>query len=623
VTTIYCDRLTLRVAVTVALRRLMRRSEAGTRVAVLDGPPGRLSQRFLALLSCSVEEPAFFAGSLATRTGESVAALARKEAFRVADHAASVLVERSPSLGAMNRRWQRETVRLHLAKSLWLHAERILLRVLAVAALRHGGQAPPILYVRWPAALPHESRRWVPSGVDVRPAGTERPRWKSGRLSSSLWALRQWVRRRRSGPAAGADGRPALLVPQEDDLSLDRSFRAQPHWLGDEAPSFRTIVVKVGRIFEDHLPADGRRAEIDVVDLSQLAAARAESPVLDQLGRDFRRSCRLGLTATRAADALAANTVARLMTTARELGRFCLAQDVRAFLTCENYLLHADAMQVVAGPLGIRTLSYQYANMPNASLPMLATADRMVTFSPLFHSRYTWTGYPPPVFVDAGYVYDSSFGLVEERARARRARLEAAGARFVIGFFDESVQRDKYGWLNVDEYAAEVRALLRLVREDASVGVIFKTQFHQNLQGAAPELAAAMEAAVATGRVEIPARGRHRNVVLPVEVARSSDITLGHAFGGTASLEAALAGCRSVLINACGLVTAVDDLYARADIARSSMADAVAAIGRYRAGDPAAAALGDWTPILASFDPYRDGQSAARMRAILEEAVRH
>ncbi len=44
-----------------------------------------------------------------------------------------------------------------------------------------------------------------------------------------------------------------------------------------------------------------------------------------------------------------------------------------------------------------------------------------------------------------GYPFDGSFALVHERARARRTRMREAGAEFVVCYFDESVQDDKYG----------------------------------------------------------------------------------------------------------------------------------------------------------------------------------
>jgi hypothetical protein len=181
------------------------------------------------------------------------------------------------------------------------------------------------------------------------------------------------------------------------------------------------------------------------------------------------------------------------------------------------------------------------------------------------------------------------------------------------------VQRDKYGLVNADDYATELMVLFDLVHRDESVGLVLKTQFHQNLRAASPRLAGPLERVLSTGRVELPSNGRHRNSVLPAEVAKSSDITLGHAFGGTASLESALAGCRSVLINSCGLQTKADPLYARVDIIATSVAEACRATGEYRRGERPA--FGDWSPILREFDPYQDGQSARRFRSVLEEAL--
>jgi hypothetical protein len=120
--------------------------------------------------------------------------------------------------------------------------------------------------------------------------------------------------------------------------------------------------------------------------------------------------------------------------------------------------------------------------------------------------------------------------------------------------------------------------------------------------------------------VEI-SHGSHRNTVFPAEAALAADIAIGHVFGATASLEAARAGRRSLMLNEHGFKGVHDHVYERAEIVFSSLGDALEAVRRYRAGDPAHAELGDWTPILDYFDPFRDGDSGRRMRSLLNELV--
>jgi hypothetical protein len=278
-------------------------------------------------------------------------------------------------------------------------------------------------------------------------------------------------------------------------------------------------------------------------------------------------------------------------------------------------------MQLVAAPLGVKTLSYQYSNIPYQTLGLATTADAMVTFAPLYHRRWTWPGVPSPTPVDAGYLYDASFALVRSRAGERRARLRAAGATFVIGVFDESVQEDRYGLVSLDEYESQVETLADRLASDASLGLVLKTQFRRHLDAPSDRLRRALDRLKATGRAELPAHGHHRNTVFPAEVALSSDITIGFAIGGTASLESALAGGRSLIVNSYGLVTENDALYARADILYPTLPAALDAIDVFRLGGPERARLGDWRDILPEFDPFRDGDAAGRLRALVTQAV--
>ena len=59
----------------------------------------------------------------------------------------------------------------------------------------------------------------------------------------------------------------------------------------------------------------------------------------------------------------------------------------------------------------------------------------------------------------------------------------------------------------------------------------------------------------------------------------------------------------------------------KADILYNNMDSVLSAISGYREGRHEYLNLGDWEPIIHLFDPYRDGQSANRMQALLEKKI--
>ena len=90
------------------------------------------------------------------------------------------------------------------------------------------------------------------------------------------------------------------------------------------------------------------------------------------------------------------------------------------------------------------------------------------------------------------------------------------------------------------------------VLENKEFAAIIKTQFAFNSPSIIYKNNQIINNAVNTGRfIELSntCNNSARNNIYPMEIGLTSDICVGGAVGGTASLEAALSGTRSVLIN--------------------------------------------------------------------------
>ena len=592
-----------------------------------------------------MEEANFFAGRLLTPEGSIAQVAAARASGDLSFPAAERIVCRLPILRRLNESWGRNTILLHLARNVsfsatnWNTFYQYILRIQVARALAHAQGGTPHMSLRCPASFePDVLREAVP---DLRLSFYGRTRalvigkYLMGRRLLKYFLVGPmlswwWRRRAESLPPSVRDGKPTvpgLLIIQEADLALDRSYRTQPHWLFSEAgrPRFHTYVFPNSP--PQRAPHDSAAlatAAVTPLDTRAVAALSCEAghQALDRrLRRDAIRAALAALISRSAADTVALASVAGLLAQARSLAAVCRRLNIRAFMTSENYLLPAEAMQLIAAPLDVHTLSYQYSNLAHGGPVMMTTADSMLSFSPMYHRHWVRDGIRPGRFVDVGYAYDCSFPLVGERARTCRRRLTEAGARFVLCYFDETVEHHKYGLIDAEAQRGDILALLTLLRDDPSVAVVVKTQYLRNSPSRVAGLAADIAAATRTGRYLELLHGVHRNTVLPAEAALVADITIGHAVGGTASLEAALAGVRSIMLNPYGKLDGNSPLYAQADIVYPSMGAALEAIREYRAGVPSRRGLGDWSPILRHFDPYRDGRAGYRIREILEQAV--
>ncbi|MBI4283288.1 MAG: hypothetical protein HY663_02320 [Chloroflexi bacterium] len=649
---VFCDQLTFLSCARAVMLFFRHRGDGVTwKIRVLDPlPTGRQSiilRALLKLLGVGVEEVEFFAGHLRTPDGKIAQVVAAQMAMELSFQAAESLLQRSRPLARLNNEWGRNTILLHLAKAIALSLTdrntiyQYMLRLEVASALAHSERAEAYLILRQPIAFePGFLRKAVPNVVPCFYAGAsaliER---KVVLVKSCLRAFhtslaKNW--RRSQGTLISGEGgnalcpeekEPGLLLLQEDQLGLDRSYRTQPHWLFpvEARPPFKTYLLPTKSSLYPSYPRDAL-AEQGITLLEERVVAAlslppSDRPIYRQLGRAARKCMLSALVSQSAEETVALSTVRRLLVQARALAALCERLNVRAFMTAENYFVQADAIQLIAQALDIHTISYQYSNIRSAGPLLMTTADTMLTFSSLYHDRWTRDGIRPASFIDIGYAFDSSFALIQKRAQAHRQRLEQAGARFIICHFDETVQNEKYGLISVRDHQAEILALVRLLLDDASLGLVVKTQYVRNSPRTLPDMEGPLASAKGTGRYVELVHGAHRNIILPAEAALTADIAIGHAVGATAPLEAALAGARCIILNPYKTSGGDDDLYAQADIMYSTITEAHDAIRQYRAGAPDRRNLGDWSPILHHFDPYRDGRAGHRMREILEKIV--
>ena len=82
------------------------------------------------------------------------------------------------------------------------------------------------------------------------------------------------------------------------------------------------------------------------------------------------------------------------------LSAFCIDQNVKAFMTCENYFLDADAMNLIGLKWAYRLFLINI-HMSEIGPIMMSAADILFfTFSELFHKRFSNNSIKPNSFYD-------------------------------------------------------------------------------------------------------------------------------------------------------------------------------------------------------------------------------
>ena len=296
-----------------------------------------------------------------------------------------------------------------------------------------------------------------------------------------------------------------------------------------------------------------------------------------------------------------------------QMAKLLIYLNVMAFINREPQFLYADAIQLVSQFLNVKTFSYQYSNLSSPSPLMMSTADTFFGFSDLYLPIFSSNGIAPSRFLSNGYIYDSVFKDLKIYSQGLRDRLFQHGAKFVLTYFDESVDDSNYGMIKKEQLLEDLTPLFEMVLSDNSFGLITKSQYIRNSpKNLFPNNRLVMEV-LKTGRYIDLIEGVHRNELYPAEAAMASDFCINHKFGGTAALESALCGSRVLILNRYKIYGVQDEIYDGKNIVFDNIEDLLRSIKEYRLGNPKLNKLGCWEEILFNFDPFRDGGASKRM----------
>jgi hypothetical protein len=607
-------------------------------ITVLDPIPSsrRPLRWLLAIRGVEVLQANFFAGDLKSRSGECVVHTAWGLASAIALRASAQIVDSNPVLRELNHKFKRSTIQLVVAKKLQTHIVYWTVRAHVVGVL--SSNQPAELWLRKPdlfeqgliaEAIPEINLKFysTPSFGTLKLLLA----WAKDTALREIRPLLQRSMYRGQRDLPSVTGAPSVLMFQENtNIRADRRLRAQPHhWVNPiESQRKYPIFLIETRSFglavtnEDKLRLKNGGIDILPQFVVQLALLKAShNDVISKLAIERRHLLRAMCFASNYSARFFMLQAALLLKEAQRMAALVLYLNAKVFLNREPQFAYSDALQLVADELGIMTISYQYSNLGVISPLMMTTADRVLIFADMYKMVLQDSKIRPGEFLTTGYLYDGIFGFLKDAASKHRATLNSAGATFMVCYFDETATPDRYGLVSTAHHLSELHALAQLTLADPTIGVILKSQYMRNSPSQLYPDDHLIKSARATGRYLELMEGVHRNEIYPAEAALAADLVLSHKFGATAGLEAALAGVRTVLINAYGTRTHWDDIYAKVDIEYESIDEIIAAIKGYRSGIAANQRLGDWSPILGNFDPWQDGKAAERMRDVIEQAV--
>lgn len=607
------------------------------KVIILEAITSR-KQKFLYQVvkakNIDISEAVFFSGNFKNCEGESLPFFARRTAAYMAFKAAGQVVETNTTLALLNSEYGRDTIKLFIAKKLHLEIESWVHRILISKVLAK--TQPAEIWLQQPSLFDHAllTENFPCTSIHFYKSNS------LGNIRLGVTWLMFAVRSVRSAFGIGKHytghdlpkptSMPSVLMFQENtNIRFDRRLRAQPHhWLrGDSATrKFDTYLIET-RSFKIGLTDDNKskveQEGLIFVSMSALRHALQKNKNAKELSK-IRTERKATLRAFFSEDNYTRKyfllQVFFLQKQAEKIGALALWLNVKVFLNREPQNVFADGIQLLARSLNITTVTYQYSNMGSISPLMMTTADKMLVFSEGYKKIYEYNGIGPNEFLIGGYLYDGIAKVVMQKAMEHRTQLNAAGAKFIICYFDETVETSRWGLVSKKDHLDELHELAKLILSDAQTGLVLKSQYMRNSPSQLYPDDTLIQNAKATGRYLELMEGVHRNEIYPTEAALVSDLCISHKFGATAGLEAAVAGVRTVLLDTYGCTTIHDETYGKADIIYQTMDSLMEAIAVFRAGT-GHYDLGDWSGVLPYFDPYCDGDAPGRLYDTINESV--
>jgi len=281
----------------------------------------------------------------------------------------------------------------------------------------------------------------------------------------------------------------------------------------------------------------------------------------------------------------------------------------------EQHCAITDALRDCGGAMAV----YPRAYTPHPSPLTTAAVDICFSYSMLHADVERRSQSKIPYHVATGFIGDHRFSLLQPEADCVRGMLRRNGASRILALFDENSTNDSR-WHTGNEFMrVNYLFLLEKVLEKPWLGLVIKPKVPGDLRHRLGDVARILDDAISTGRCHVYEDGDYTASYPPAVAALAADVAVhAHLCAGTAGVEAALTGVPTLLVDREGWPAS--PLY-KLGVGRVVFNDwdtVWKACCEHWSSPDGISGFGDWTSVLDSIDPFRDGRAAERMGTYIE-----
>tara|TARA_B100000989_G_C19533146_1_gene471624 strand:+ start:25918 stop:27813 length:1896 start_codon:yes stop_codon:yes gene_type:complete len=409
-----------------------------------------------------------------------------------------------------------------------------------------------------------------------------------------------------------------IMSPLESNVEQTKIFKNQFFWMNDKAISFKNLLFSETLKDFNIQKKNNLYFFVNLRDSLFFYTETRKKPLIKKIRKEKRRLFFSFFSTKTNLSNFILFEIYKVFDTAQFISSVVIFFKIKSFLFYRSDFPSTDAAQLFAKELKLTTNCFQYSNMNSQVPTMLSTADNFLLFSEYYEKFFKTDLIKPKNFIMNGYPYNYSSEAYKNEIERIRTLMRLRGVEYSITYFNESEQVGKWGHTNEKFNIKILEFFSKLLIDNKKLGLLLKPQKtgHSFTKYIDSDL---IKKAYMTGRLlELNEESKSQNTyglntVYPSMAALASDLTIGHVFGGTASLEAALTGTKSVLLNLNNEDDEIKDILKKENIIFNSLNELEKEIMKNDKND-----LGDWKNIIEKFDKFKDSNGAERINNILK-----
>ena len=577
--------------------------------------------KILNFLGFRFKELNFVAGHLNYKN-ENVFLKAREIAGKLSIDCSSDIISSSETILNLNIEFNEGTIELFISRYLQLYVEKWIMNILVIQSINRLSNSESEIFLRKPYIFNEKliSNYFPDLNITFYSNNFSRNLkiyllFISSKFSDIKFIFHAFKKKSKS---TNNTEQKSVLCLQNDTISLDRKKRSQPHWVdSNNIANYNTYILSFGYksspniLDEKKLNQKNCYVVFPSVFLKSYKANK-NNKVLKLIFATIKKTNLKFWLSNNYSEKYHLLQINKLFLKSYLVSAIAIDLKTKVFIINEPQSIYSDALVLVSDKLCIKTIALQYSNMTLISPLMMSNANVFCIFSEIYKDVFSYKNIKPDKYLVTGYLYNGLKDYLIEDSRKLKKYFENANVDFIISYFDENIQYGKWALYNDSDHIRDIECLANTVIKNNKLGIVIKTQFNYNSPAVLYPNNLLIKQAYETGRfIEIKS-GSLRNDIYVAQAALASDLCIGHSYGATASLEAAVYGVSSVLIAENKISTRLDYLYNQSNIIYDSLESVLKNVLENKNNS-----IGDWSPIIGNFDSDRNFSAKNNLNKIV------